>query len=97
MPIFDVSEEQKIRAYAEMLAEGVEKPVTRDDVAAKTVPELKRMLRERLLKTTGNKAALMDRGGQRSSAQGCRCPGVLPPCAPDGDWMYPPVRRDGLR
>jgi hypothetical protein len=42
-------------------ARAVVKPVTRNDVAAKTVPELKRMLRERLLKTTGNKAALIDR------------------------------------
>jgi hypothetical protein len=49
----------KILAYAEILAECISERVSRD--AGKTVPELKQMLTKRLLKTTGNKGALIER------------------------------------
>jgi len=51
----------KILAYAEILAECISDRVSRDDVAGKTIPELKKMLTKRLLKTTGNKGALTER------------------------------------
>ena len=55
----DEHDRSLIQAYAEALAEGVH--ATLEDVDGKTVAELKKMLAERLLKTAGNKAALVDR------------------------------------
>jgi hypothetical protein len=57
----DEHDRSLIQAYAEALAESVPARATLEDVDGKTVAELKKMLAERLLKTAGSKAALVDR------------------------------------